>query len=124
MGTFSTPAKNDMLDAILGSSSPATVYVAAYVAGTEVSGSAYARVAVTNNATNFPAAASGAKANGAAIEFPEATGSWGTLDEIRVQRHITNNEPLAQATISKAIDTGDVLRFKIGDLEFQLTDPV
>jgi len=47
--------------------------------GTEVSGGSYARVAIANNATNFPAASSGSKANGVAITFPTSTGSWGTV---------------------------------------------
>jgi hypothetical protein len=46
---------------------------------TEPSGNGYATVAVVNNATNFPDAASGAKTNGVAIVFPTATGSWGTV---------------------------------------------
>lgn len=47
--------------------------------GTEVSGGSYARVAVTNNTTNFPASTGGAsKANGVAITFPVATAPWGT----------------------------------------------
>ena len=46
-------------------------------------GGAYARVAVTNNSTNWPAATTGdgvtRKANGAKITFPNPTGSWGTI---------------------------------------------
>lgn len=52
---------------------------------TEPSGNGYAPVAVTNNATNFPVAASGAKANGVAIVFPTATGSWGTVTHVIVK---------------------------------------
>lgn len=39
----------------------------------EPSGSSYARVAVTNNATNFPAASGGSKANGATINTADIT---------------------------------------------------
>lgn len=50
----------------------------------EPAGSAYARVAFTNNATNWPAAFVGPdgitrKANGAKITFPNPTGSWGQI---------------------------------------------
>lgn len=57
---------------------PATVYLALYsdTAFTELSGNGYARAAVTNNATNFPAASGGVKTNGAAITFAAATGNW------------------------------------------------
>jgi len=43
---------------------------------TEPSTGSYARVAVTNDATNFPASASRAKANGTVITFPVATADW------------------------------------------------
>lgn len=50
---------------------------------TEPVGGAYARVAVTNNATNFPTAttASGVttKTNGAKITWPNPTGTWGAI---------------------------------------------
>ena len=37
----------------------------------------YARKSETNNATLFPAAASGAKSNGSSITFASASGAWG-----------------------------------------------
>lgn len=43
---------------------------------TEPSGGGYARVAVTNNATNFPVASGRSKSNGTAITFPAATADW------------------------------------------------
>lgn len=50
---------------------------------TEPVGGSYARVAVTNNVTNFPAAATVAgvttKKNGAKITFPNPTGLWGQI---------------------------------------------
>jgi hypothetical protein len=50
----------------------------------EPTGGAYARVAVTNNATNWPAATVGSdgltrKTNGAKITFPNPTGNWGQV---------------------------------------------
>lgn len=86
----STYLANATADAILGASAwtpPATVYVGLYSTaptgggsgGTEFDGTTepgYARVAVTNNSTNFPAASSGSKATGAAITF--AANSGGT----------------------------------------------
>lgn len=68
-----------------------TLYCALYTAtpsatggGTEVSGGAYARVAITNNNTNFPASSlvGGVTTllNGVAIDFGTATGAdWGTI---------------------------------------------
>ena len=78
-----------VLDAAFGSGSPATWYLALYTVaptagggGTEVSGGAYARVAVTNNTSNFPAATGSGpatKLNGAAFTFPTATATWGNV---------------------------------------------
>jgi hypothetical protein len=53
---------------------------------TEPVGGAYARAAVTNNATNFPAATVSStglvvKVNGVAIAFPSPTADWGQLVE-------------------------------------------
>jgi hypothetical protein len=49
---------------------------------TEPVGGAYARVALTNNATNFPAAVTTSgrttKSNGAKFTFPNPTANWGT----------------------------------------------
>ncbi len=71
-------------------SAPATVYVGLFTVlpvdagtgGTEVSGGSYARVAVTNNTTNWPNASAGnptTKSNGAIFTFPTATADWGTV---------------------------------------------
>lgn len=50
---------------------------------TEPSGGSYARVAVTNNTTNFPAATlvlgTTTKTNGAAFTFVNPTGNWGLI---------------------------------------------
>lgn len=49
----------------------------------EPSGGSYARVAITNNSTNFPAAFNDGgvtkKWNGAKFTFPNPTGNWGTV---------------------------------------------
>ena len=65
---------------------PATIYIAAFTAaptssggGTEVTGGSYARVALTNNGTNFPAAASKTKRTGVAITFPSPSADWGSI---------------------------------------------
>jgi hypothetical protein len=90
--TWGTTAEQKVLSALLGGASlgaPATWYVGlstttiTNAAGpTEPSGGAYARVAVTNNTTNFPAATGNTPAtssNGTTITFPASTASWGTV---------------------------------------------
>jgi hypothetical protein len=74
----------NLLNHVLGGpdfSRPATVYVGLFttlpteggVGGVEASGGGYARIAVTNNATNFPAASGNVKHNGTAISWPAFT---------------------------------------------------
>ncbi len=75
--------QNAILDHVLGGpdfARPATVYLALFNAGlVEVTGGSYARVAVANNPTNFPAAASGAKALATDQVFPTSTADWGNV---------------------------------------------
>lgn len=82
---------NNALDVRFGavaSNAPATYYFALCTTapstntGTslvEPSTGAYARVAISNNPTSFPAAAARAKANGVPITWPTATAGWGTI---------------------------------------------
>lgn len=89
--------ENIYLDKVLGSGTPVTVYVALFTvtptdvdgSGTEVTGGAYARVAVTNSVVNWPAATGGQKKNGTAILFPEATVSWGTVSHFAIMSAAT-----------------------------------
>lgn len=79
-GAWDAALANALLDHLLGGpdyTPVATWYAGLLTAGAELSGNGYARVALANNSTNFPAASAGAKANGAGIEFGPATGgSW------------------------------------------------
>lgn len=89
MSSATDTEENSLLKARFGGAAdtvPATWYVALTTttptdsaAGTEVTGGSYARVAVTNNTTNFPAPTTGVIANGAAITFPAPTANWGTV---------------------------------------------
>lgn len=85
--------------------------------GTEVSGSAYTREAVTFTVSGDTATNSGA------VEFPEATGTWGTITHIAVFDAETSGNMLVYATLtaSKAIASGDILRFPAGDIDVTLT---
>jgi hypothetical protein len=84
--------------------------------GTEVSGGSYARTAVTFTVSGDTASNSGA------VEFPEATGSWGTITHIGIYDASTSGNLIAHAalTASKAIASGDILRFQIGDIDVTL----
>jgi len=86
--------------------------------GTEVStsGTAYARQSAAFTVSGDTAS------NSAAIEFPTATASFGTVSHVAVFDAATSGNLIAYAalTSSKAIDTGDVFRVPSGDLDITL----
>jgi hypothetical protein len=83
-GFKSTYLSNKLLGLVFGGTAytpPATLYCALFNVtptaaggGTEVSGSGYARVAVTNNTTNFPAPTTQSVSNGVVVDFGVPTG--------------------------------------------------
>ena len=104
---------------------PSSLYVALFTSnpaedasGTEVStsGTAYARQSAIFSVTGDTAS------NTAAIEFPTATASYGTVSHVGVFDASTGGNLIAHAalTTSKAIDTGDVFRVPTGDLDITL----
>ena len=134
MGSFTEDLSNELLDHVFGNAAftaDSTLYVALSTTTitdtggnmTEPSGGSYARVAVTNNATNFPAASSGAKANGTAITFATATASWGTVIDFAIMSALTSGTMRGYGTLtaSKTIDSGDTASFAIGELDITLT---
>lgn len=105
---------------------PTSWYVALYTVapgeaggGTELSGSGYSRQSATFTVSGTaPTTAS----NSAAVEFPEATGSWGTIVAAGIFDAASSGNLIAFAnlTTSKTIDTGDVLRFNTGEIDITL----
>lgn len=101
------------------------VYVALYTAapsdsaaGTEVSGNAYARV---DSKTKWAAPSSGSPSSvstNAAITFPTATGSWGSIVAFALFDALTSGNRLywGDLTTAKTIGTGDTAQFASGNL--------
>jgi hypothetical protein len=129
MAGFSNYGENLVLTWLLTASSatrPTAWYIALYTVapgegggGTEVSGGSYARQAATFTVSGTaPTEAT----NSAAIEFPTATGSWGTVVAAAIFDASTSGNMLAFANLdtSKTIDSGDVLRFNAGALDLTL----
>ena len=128
-GSKSDYLELELLDHVLGGgdySRPATVYIALYTVaptdaggGTECTGGSYVRKAVTNNDTNWPAAAAGAKANGTEIAFVEATGDWGTVVAFGIFDAESGGNLLywGDLSASKSIDSGDTAKFAVGDID-------
>ena len=129
MAGFSDYLEDKVLDHVFGGNAytaPGTLYVALYTVaptdtggGTEVSGGSYARQsgAFTVSGTN-PTQAS----NSSAIEYPTATGNYGTVVAVGIFDASSSGNLLAYAnlTASKVVSTGDVFRFNTGDLDVTL----
>jgi hypothetical protein len=104
--------------------SPSVVYIALYTSdptdantGTQVSGGSYARQAVT-----FGAPSNGITTNSAAIEFPQATASWGTVGWIGILDALTSGNLLYHTPLdtAKTIDSGDIFKISSGNLSVTL----
>ena len=125
--SFTNFLETEILDHVFAGAAytaPATKYLALFTAVsdgeagsvTEVSGNAYARQAMaftTSGATT---------SNNAAVEFPTATGSWGTITHVGIFDASTSGNLMVYATLtaSKAIASGDVFRVPSGDLDITL----
>jgi len=126
--SFSNYLETEILDHVFGGAAytaPATLYIALFTSnpdedgsGTEVStsGTAYARQTVAFTTTG------NTTSNTAAVEFPTATASFGTVSHVGVMDASTGGNLLAYAALSssKDIATGDVFRIPAGDLDISL----
>lgn len=143
MAALSDYLENKILDHVLRATAytaPATVYVGLLTAapndtggGTEVSGNAYARVAITSgtaawnntqgNTTGASTGTDGTIENAAAVTFPTPTpAGWGTVTHFAVYDAATAGNLLfyAALTTSKTINAGDAVSFAAGALSFQI----
>ena len=127
MAEMSNYLENALINATLRNTaytSPTTVYVGLFTSdptdagsGTEVSGGSYARTAVT-----FGAPSNGVTTNSAAVEFPQATGNWGTVGWIGIHDAATSGNLLYHTALdaSKTIETGDIFKISTGNLSVTL----
>ena len=124
MSAMSDYLENEILDHILRNAAytPAsTVYIGLSTgsfadgnSGTELSGSAYARQSIA-----FDAASGGTTDNTSAIDFPTATGSWGTVSHWPLFDAASSGNLLLHGAFSasKAVASGDILRIAAGELD-------
>jgi hypothetical protein len=127
MAEMSNYLENALINATLRNTtftSPSVVYIALYTSdptdantGTQVSGGSYARQAVT-----FGAPSNGVTTNSAAIEFPQATASWGTVTHIGILDALTSGNLLYHTPLdtAKTIDSGDIFKISSGNLSVTL----
>jgi hypothetical protein len=127
MAEMSNYLENALVNATLRNTSytsPTTVYVGLYTSdptdansGTEVSGGSYARTSVT-----FGSPSNGVTTNSGAVEFPQATGSWGTVGWIGLLDASTSGNLLYHTPldVSKTISSGDIFKIAAGSLSVTL----
>jgi hypothetical protein len=129
MGRLSDADANNMLDVRFGGAAtnvPSTYYIALSTtaptnAGTNVTeptGGAYARAAVPNNLTNFPAAAGRSKSNGVTVLFPTATADWGTITHFALMDAATGGTMRAWGALTSGqqVSAGATADFPAGAL--------
>jgi hypothetical protein len=127
MAAFSNYLENALINGTLRATTytaPTTVYVALFLnnpgedaSGTEVSGNAYARQSAT-----FAAPSNGAASTSADVQFPQATGSQGTITHFAIFDALTAGNMLyyGALTASKTIEIGDVFKIATGSLTVTL----
>ena len=124
--SFTNFLETEILDHVFAGAAytaPSTKYIGLFTAapgetggGTEVSGSAYARQTMAFTTSGDTTS------NNAAVEFPTAGASWGTITHVGIFDASTSGNLMVYATLtaSKAITTGDVFRVPSGDLDITL----
>jgi hypothetical protein len=91
---------------------------------TEPVGNGYARVAVTNNKTNFSSSSNGVLSNLIAVSFPESTASWGTITYIGIWDALSSGNVLYFEALSssRSVQPNTTVVFAIGALTFSMTN--
>ena len=111
-----------MLDLL---SASGTLYLGLFTAtaseaggGTEVSGGAYARKAITFGAASTDGDGVTSMTNSTQIEFPTATASWGTVTAWGIWDSLTDGNLVwyGDLTVSKEILANDTILLHAGDL--------
>lgn len=127
MSQMSNYLENKLVDHSLGTTTytkPTSVYVALYTtdpgdtdAGTEVSGSGYARQVAT-----WGAAVNGAASNATQLVFTASGGSFGTITHIGIRDASSAGNLLYYGTLTvpRTITDGESLVFDIGNITVTL----
>ena len=129
MAALSDHAEKLLLDWLMTTGSatrPTAWYVGLFTAapsdsggGTEVSGSGYAREAVTFAAASTPG---GTTSNTGDVSFTAAGGDWGTITHIGIFDASTSGNLLwhGAMTASKVVNDGDTLQFSTGNIDLTI----
>ena len=129
MAALSDHAEKLLLDWMMTTGSatrPTAWYVGLFTAapsdsggGTEVSGSGYAREAVTFAAASTPG---GTTSNTGDVDFTAAGGNWGTITHIGIFDASSSGNLLwhGSMTASKIVNDGDTLQFSTGNIDLTI----
>ena len=129
MAALSDHAEKLLLDWMMTTGSatrPTAWYVGLFTAapsdsggGTEVSGSGYAREAVTFAAASTPG---GTTSNSGDVSFTASGGNWGTITHIGIFDASTSGNLLwhGSMTASKIVNDGDTLQFSTGNIDLTI----
>lgn len=129
MSEFSNYSENLVINVLLRAAShtgASAVYVGLYTSdptdgntGDELPFTgAYARTAVV-----FSAPSAGISTNSSAVEFPQATASWGTVGWVGVLDAATGGNLICHSPldVAKTIDTGDIFKIATGNLSITVS---
>jgi hypothetical protein len=138
MAGFSNYAEQAILDYLFGGGAltkPTSIQVGLHVGATapdmeagtgvvEPSGLGYARKVLTNDATSFANAIQNAgkaeKTNSVVVDFPQATGDWGTATHFVIYDNADNVLAIGALSTAKDILAGDTASFAAGALKVTL----
>ena len=136
---ITTAAANKVLDYLFGAtafSNLSTMYMGLSTTtiandGTgatepSTSGTAYARVAIVNNKTNWATASAASLTNATAITFTESTASWGTITYVFLAASATVGTAdiwyFEALSVPKTVQTATTVQFAIGAVTVSMTN--
>jgi len=130
MANTSYYGANKIADHLFGNSSlglPSTWYVAVSSTAPQANGTgvteptdpAYARIAISNNKTNFSTASNGTLANLLEKQFPESTINQGTLTHWAIYDALSGGNfwYYGALTNSRNVEVATVLKLPVGELQ-------
>jgi hypothetical protein len=122
--SFTNYTEGKIADEIFGATAfaaPATLHIGLHSAypdetgaGAELTGGNYSRVAVTNNAANWPNYAANQKSNGATITFPTASGNWLEAVAVSIWDASSGGNMIARGWLGS--DSGKLFTATLADL--------
>lgn len=128
-------ASNKVLDNLFGATAialPTTYYVGLSTTpiqstgggATEPVGMGYARVAITNTKAFFTTSSNGELSNTTAVQFPDATGNWGTISYVFLSDSASGGNIWYYDALStsRIVQTGAALIFLANALKFRMVN--